>query len=79
MEPDPLRAEWARWLVGIRRIFTAASVLLAMVVASLLVVMIREITRPSPPRMEPDPRETMSKYLEAIQRPSDTQPDVQKE
>jgi hypothetical protein len=73
MEPDPLRAEWARWLAGIRRIVTAALVFMALLAALLLVVMAREITRPRPPLTGPHPRETMSEYLKAMQAVPDTQ------
>lgn len=73
MEPDPLRAEWARWLAGIRRSVTVAVIL--MVVVGVLVVgaMVWNISRPVPPQAGRDPRYTVSDYLEALKAPTDTQ------
>ena len=75
MEPDPLRAEWARWLAGIRRGVTVAVVL--MVVAGVLMVgaLVWEVTRPVSPQAGRDPRYTVTDYLEAIKARADTQGD----
>ena len=77
MEPDPLRAEWARWLAGIRRGITVAVVV--MVVLAVLVVgaMVWEITRPVPPQAGRDPKYTMTDYLKATgDAPADSQGDT---
>lgn len=73
MEPDPLRAEWARWLAGIRR--GVAVTLVVMVVVGVLVVgaMVWNITRPVPPQTGRDPRYTVSDYLESLKARADTQ------
>lgn len=76
MEPDPLRAEWARSLAGIRRGLTIALVLMVVVGVLVVGVMVWDVTRPLPPQASRDPRYTVTDYLEALTTPPDTQGDT---